>query len=114
MLYNVYMLKNRKRRKDRNHLIYVITNVHTNEQYIGLTGIGISGSVKKTLKRRMQKHMQRALAENKNWGLCNALREYGAQSFTYGLVDVVRGKLAAHQRELELIREYQPSLNTFR
>jgi len=108
------MLKNRKRRKDRNHLIYVITNVLTNEQYVGLTGMGVSGSAKKTLHRRMQKHLQRALSENKNWGLCDALRTYGAECFVYGLLEVVRGKLDAHQRELELIREHSPVLNTFR
>lgn len=107
------MKVNRKRRSDRRHLIYVIQNTVTGDQYIGLTGLGKSGSVKKTLKRRMQKHLQRAKVENKNWALCKALREYGAESFTYGLLEVVRGKAPAHIRELELIKQYNPTLNTF-
>lgn len=108
------MKKQRKLRNDRRHMIYVITNILTNEQYIGLTGIGKAGSVVKSLKRRMQKHMQRAQVENKSWGLCETLRTYGAEAFTYGLVEVVRGKALAHERELELIREFNPALNTFR
>lgn len=108
------MMITRKRRTDRNHFIYVITNILTNEQYIGLTGVGLSGSVVKTLKRRMQKHMQRALVETKSWGLCDSLRTFGPEAFDYGLVEVVRGKAAAHTREMELIREFNPSLNTFK
>lgn len=106
--------KARKRRSDRNQLIYVITNNVTGDQYIGLTALSFAGSVKMTLRRRMQKHMQRALAENKSWGLSEALREYGSEAFTYGLVEVVRGKKPAHIRETNLIKEYNPSLNTFK
>lgn len=108
------MKKQRKLRNDRRHMIYVITNILTNEQYIGLTGIGKAGSVVKSLKRRMQKHMQRAMVETKTWGLCENLRTFGAESFTYGLVEIVRGKEVAHQRELELIRTFNPVLNTFK
>jgi hypothetical protein len=61
----------------------------------------------------MQKHMQRALAENKNWGLSRALRERGSDRFVFGAIEVVRGKKAAHARETELINTLQPSLNTF-
>jgi len=108
------MKKQRKLRNDRRHMIYVITNMVTGDQYIGLTGIGKAGSVVKSLKRRMQKHMQRARTEGKSWGLCEDLRTYGSTTFTYGLVEVVRGKELAHERELELIREFNPTLNTFR
>lgn len=102
------------KRANHKHLIYVIHNHATGEQYIGLTGVNGSGLIDRSLKRRMQKHMQRALAENKNWGLCESLRMFGAESFTYGLVEVVRGKAAAHVRELELVRQYNPALNTFK
>lgn len=104
----------RKRRVDCSQLIYVITNMVTGDQYIGLTALNRSGSVVKTLKRRMQKHMQRALTENKSWGLCEDLRSFGSSAFTYGLVEKVRGKAQAHVRELDLIREFNPVLNTFR
>ena len=82
----------RKRRTDRNQVIYYIQDVVTLEYYIGLTALSFKGNVRRTLNRRMQKHMQRALAENKNWGLSRALRERGAERFVYGVIEVVRGK----------------------
>lgn len=105
--------KARKRRTDRNHVIYVITNQANGDQYIGLTVLGYGGSVKRTLHRRMQKHVQRALAENKAWSLSQALREHGAEAFTYGVLEVVRGKKDAHARETELINTHRPAMNTF-
>jgi len=109
------MMKNqRKRREDRNQVIYYIKNVVSDEIYIGLTAVNYNGSVKRTLLRRMQKHLQRAMTETKSWALCDALRNLGPESFVYGPVEVVRGKKLAHARELELIREYNPTLNTFK
>lgn len=105
-------MKSRKRRSDRNHAIYVITNTVTGEQYIGLTNI--NNTVKKSLYVRIRKHIQRAFTEKKSWGLCENIRTYGTKSFTYGLVEVVRGKAFAHQRETELIKQYCPKLNTFK
>jgi hypothetical protein len=104
--------KKRKKRTDVNHAIYVITNVLTGEQYIGITAC--RPTLKKALWVRMQKHAQRARVEDKDWGLCKSLREYGPEAFTFGLLEVVRGKRPAHAREMELIKQYQPSLNTFR
>ena len=108
------MLKTqRKRRTDRNQVIYYIQDAVTLEYYIGLTAMEFRGNVRKTLNRRIQKLMQRALAENKDWGLSRALRERGAERFVYGVIEVVRGKRPAHARETELINTLQPSLNTF-
>jgi hypothetical protein len=106
------MMKTRKRRNDCTHLIYVINNMVTGDQYIGITVKNVGG-IQKTLKRRIQKHVQRALAEDKSWALSNSIREYGAESFTYGIVESIRGRLAAHGRERELIHTYNPTLNTF-
>jgi hypothetical protein len=103
----------RKRRSDRNQILYYIQDVVTLEYYIGLTAVSYKGSIRKTLHRRMQKHMQRALAENKNWGLSVALRERGAERFVYGPVQIVRGKKAAHEIETQMINTLQPQLNTF-
>jgi len=103
----------RKRRTDRNQVIYFIQDKVTLEYYIGLTAVCFAGNLRKTLNRRMQKHMQRALAENKDWGLSRALRENGAERFVFGVVEVVRGKRPAHARETELINTLQPALNTF-
>ena len=73
----------RKRRTDRNQVIYYIQDVVTQEYYIGLTAMCFAGNVRKTLARRMQKHMQRALTENKNWGLSRGLGDvYKRQSLT--------------------------------
>ena len=107
------MLKTRKRRSDRNQVIYYIEHVATGDYYIGLTALSFKGNVKRTLHRRMQKHWQRALTENKSWGLSRALRKFGPEAFVYGVVEVVRGKKAAHARETELINTMQPALNTF-
>lgn len=107
------LITQRKRRSDRNQVIYYIQDVVTHDYYIGLTAVCFKGNLRKTLTRRMQKHMQRALAENKDWGLSRALRERGAERFVFGVIEVVRGKRAAHARETELINTLQPSLNTF-
>jgi hypothetical protein len=101
----------RKRRNDCNHAVYVITNTVTQEQYVGITVA--SGNVRAALRVRMQKHLRRALTENKDWALCRSLREHGAQAHSYGVLEIVRGRLAAHARERELIRVHNPILNTF-
>jgi len=106
------MMTKRKRRNDCTHLIYVINNTVTGDQYVGLTVKNVGG-VQKTLKRRIQKHVQRALAEDKGWALSESIRKHGSEAFTYGLLESVRGRLAAHSRERELINTYQPTLNTF-
>jgi hypothetical protein len=106
------LIKRRKKRSDVNHAIYVITNTLTGEQYIGITAI--RPNLKKALRVRIQKHVQRASIEDKDWGLCKNIREYGPEVFTFGLLEIVRGKKPAHARELELVRQYHPSLNTFR
>ena len=114
-MYNTYMNSkiNRKRRTDRNQVIYYIQDTVTLEYYIGLTAVSFKGNVRRTLYRRMQKHMQRALTENKDWGLSRALREQGAERFVFGVVEIVRGKRPAHARETELINTLRPALNTF-
>ena len=114
-VYNTLMnLKiTRKRRTDRNQVLYFIQDTVTFESYIGLTAVSFAGNVRKTLTRRMQKHMQRALTEQKNWGLSCALRERGAERFIFGVIEIVRGKRPAHSRETELINTLQPALNTF-
>ena len=106
-------MNSRKRRTDRNHILYYIQDTVTLEYYIGLTVLSFKGNVRKTLNRRMQKHLQRALTENKDWGLSRALRERGAERFVFGTVEIVRGKRPAHSRETELINTLQPALNTF-
>ena len=112
MCYNAHMLKKRKRRCDTTHLVYVITNTYTGEQYIGIT-VKNPGGIFKTLKRRIQKHVQRAMAEDKSWALSESIRTWGSEAFSYGFVESIRGRKNAHQRERHLITQYSPVLNTF-
>ena len=100
----------RKRRQDTNHAVYMLVNVATNESYVGITVCG--RDVKKALKVRMQKHVRRAVTENKDWALCRSIREFGADAFVMLLVDVVRGRKPAHKVERELINENTPALNS--
>ena len=100
----------RKTRTDRNHAIYAITNAVTGEYYIGVTVC--SGNINKALKVRFQKHVRRALTENKDWALCVSIREHGADVHNYELITKVRGKAEAHAVERQLTKIFNPSLNT--
>jgi hypothetical protein len=104
-------VKTRKRRSDRKHVIYLVVNVLTGERYVGLT-VAQGGAYKRSVKVRWQKHVSRALIENRDWAICKAIRKWGAEVFDYCVLEVVRGKKAAHKRELEIIREFNPELNT--
>jgi hypothetical protein len=103
-------MKSRKRRQDTKHAVYMLVNTITNENYIGITVCG--NAVKQALKVRFQKHVRRALTENKSWALCESIRNYGAENFVVLLVDVVRGRLAAHAYERDIINNELPALNT--
>ena len=107
------MLKNkstRRRRQDTTHAVYCITNTQTGQQYVGITVCG--RNVRRALKIRIQKHVRRALTEGRDWALCRSIREYGTRAHEYGLLELVRGRKPAHARERELIREFNPQLNT--
>ena len=103
------MVRKRKSRSDRKHVIYSLSV--NGQEYIGVTFVERS-AVNKSVLRRWQKHVNRALTENKNWSLCKAIRKHGPDAFDVSYYEVVRGKAAAHIRERELIRELNPSLNT--
>ena len=107
--YNTNM-KTRKRRQDTKHAVYMLVNTNTNESYIGITVCG--SQVNRALKVRFQKHVRRALTENKTWALCNSIREHGAEAFVVLLVDIERGRKPAHAVERELINGENPALNS--
>jgi hypothetical protein len=98
----------RKKRSDRNHVLYQLTI--GDQTYIGLT-VAIGQAYLRSVKVRVQKHMSRAKKETKDWAICEALRE--SEVVQYEVLEVVRGRKAAHSRERELIAELAPSLNTF-
>ena len=100
----------RKKRSDRNHVIYAVTA--EGQTYIGLT-VAIGQAYLRSVKVRVQKHISRALKEDKDWSFCQFIRENPEVQLQYEVLEVVRGRKAAHSRERELIASLSPSLNTF-
>jgi hypothetical protein len=100
----------RKKRTDRNHIIYELRINGLN--YIGVTA-KTETTINKSVLARAAKHFYRAKTEGKNWLLCEALRGLNDKSEIEVLVhEVIRGKAAAHKREVELRRAINPALNT--
>ena len=100
----------RKKRIDRNHIIYEL--VVNGKNYIGVTA-KTESTVNKSVLARAAKHFYRAKKENKDWSLCVALRALNDKSEIEVYVhEIVRGKAAAHKREVELRRLLKPALNT--
>ena len=100
----------RAKRNDRNHIIYELRVPQGN--YIGVTA-KTETTINKSVRARAAKHFYRAKTEFKNWALCSALRELASKDDIEIIVhEIIRGKAAAHRREVELRRELRPNLNT--
>jgi hypothetical protein len=100
----------RKKRSDRNHIIYELRVNGLN--YIGVTA-KTETTINKSVKARAAKHFYRAKTETKNWLLCAELRKLNSKEEIEILVhEVVRGKAEAHKREVEIRRAVRPALNT--
>ena len=111
--YNVNMnleKPTRKKRVDRTHIIYELRVNGLN--YIGVTA-KTETTINKSVLARAAKHYYRAKTESKNWLLCEALRTLASKNEIEVLVhETIRGKAAAHKREVELRRILKPTLNT--
>ena len=100
----------RAKRTDRNHIIYTILG--PKGSYIGVTA-KTESTVLKSVRARVAKHYYRAKTETKAWALCELLRSYDSKDdIDVRVLEIVRGKAAAHLRERELIRELNPVYNT--
>ena len=100
----------RKKRVDRNHIIYELRVNGRN--YIGVTA-KTESTINKSVRARAAKHFYRAKTETKNWLLCAELRKLASKDEIEILVhEVVRGKAEAHRREVEIRRALKPALNT--
>ena len=102
----------RKRRVDRNHVLYRVTCMDTGDSYIGLT-VAKGQAFVRSVKVRWQKHVSRALREDRPWYFCEFLRSMPDAEYRYEVLEVVRGRKPAYQRERQLIAQLNPSLNTF-
>lgn len=101
----------RKKRSDRNHLVYEIECMPTGSTYIGITVMkGIAK--KRTLMQRWKAHQYKAYTLQEDWALPKAIRKYGVDSFDIRVIDIIRGKAEAHAFEAELINNTKPKLNT--
>ena len=111
--YNTYMTQTqatRKKRADRNHIIYELVVPAGN--YIGVTA-KTESTVLKSVRARAAKHFYRAKTETKNWELCIALRELGSKDdIEIRIHAIIRGKAEAHKEEVRIRRAVRPTLNT--
>ena len=101
----------RKRRSDRMHLIYLLTNTVNGDTYLGMA-VCIDRSGKETLAARFSRHVGRAYNQDKGWKLCQAIREFGEEVFHAEIITFVRGKAEAHALETEWKKAGNPALNT--
>lgn len=101
----------RKKRIDRNHIVYEIVNTVNGKRYIGVTQ-AIGRAFNYSAVRRFQKHISRAKKENKDWALYNDMRKYGADVYDVYVFDIVRGKAEAHSIEREQLKIGNYKLNS--
>jgi len=99
----------RKRRNDRNHIIYQLT-APNGDRYVGIT-FARGRAYKRSAKIRFEAHVRNANEYNLENLLSHSIREHGAENFKKEILEIVRGKQNAHDRERELIAVFQPELN---
>lgn len=99
----------RKRRNDRNHVVYQLT-APNGDRYIGVT-FSRGRAFKRSAKIRWEAHVRNALDYGRQNLLSIAIRQHGPATFRREVLEVVRGKAATHARERELIATIRPELN---
>lgn len=104
------MLNKRKRRNDRNHIVYQVTCMVTGDTYIGIT-VARGRAYKKSLEIRWKGHLHHAFVEHRDLPFAATIRYHGPDAFTKEILTIVRGKAAAHKTEIQLIKTLKPTLN---
>lgn len=106
------MVRKRKKRSDRNHIVYRLENSYTGESYIGISAVARTPLM--ALRERFRRHVSKATHENKNWKLHKLLRKFPDPSdWEMQIIGKIRGRKNAHQLERSLIEQFSPELNTF-
>ena len=99
----------RKRRNDRNHVIYQLT-APNGDRYVGIT-FARGRAYKRSTAIRFRAHVRNANEYNYENLLSSSIRDHGAENFKKEILEIVRGKQNAHDRERELIAVFRPELN---
>ena len=107
--------RRRKARSDRYHVLYCLT-APNEEFYVGVTyARGDTRSARARLNsvhERFVTHCRNAVVYRHTTHLAAAIRRWGAEAFRLEVLEVVRGKQPAHDRERALIAALEPTLNT--
>ena len=107
----------RKRRTDRNHVVYQITCLITGDTYVGVTR-ALGRAYLHSAEERLRKHCRDAINEGREEAIHACIRAHVTDpdvwrhAFKTEVLCVVRGKDEGHAREIDIIRERRPSLNT--
>jgi len=101
--------KIRKKRNDRNHLVYLLTSP-TGKRYIGVT-FARKRAYKASLQCRWEAHCRNANEYMMKTCIAECIREEGAENFEKRILKIVRGKQNAHDIERHMIAEMKPELN---
>lgn len=109
-----YKEKGRKKRSDRKHAIYQITNKETGDKYVGITFIR-GQAIKRSMKLRLKQHW--SSAKNAEEGdlrniILDMKRYETIENYQIELILLVRGKEEAYKVEAEYIRSGEFKLNS--
>ena len=99
----------RKRRNDRTHVIYMLT-APNGDRYVGVT-FSRGRAYQRSAKIRWEAHCRNAFKYGHETLIADAIRKFGEDSFERVVLEVIRGKQNAHDRERELIAFTKPELN---
>lgn len=101
------MKKRTPYRSNRNVVIYQLTLKQSGQRYIGKT-VANKRAFKQSMKDRFKGHVDAAL-KGRSCTMAEAIRRFGEESFSLELLEVVRGREAAKEREKQFIKNLDPS-----